>query len=60
MVVGLTLNLCAYDFVFQEIRVAEDPEYETLTLNVGKILRYPSLHGMYFIPSSNLYQIYKL
>ncbi|RYR58338.1 hypothetical protein Ahy_A05g024026 [Arachis hypogaea] len=28
-VVGLTLNLRAYDFVSQEIRAAEDPEFET-------------------------------
>uniref|UniRef100_A0ACD5X6L0 Uncharacterized protein n=1 Tax=Avena sativa TaxID=4498 RepID=A0ACD5X6L0_AVESA len=28
-VVGLALNLRAYDFVFQEIRAAEDPEFET-------------------------------
>ncbi|CAA2991162.1 photosystem II D2, partial (chloroplast), partial [Olea europaea subsp. europaea] len=28
-VVGLALNLCAYDFVSQEIRAAEDPEFET-------------------------------
>jgi photosystem II P680 reaction center D2 protein len=29
-VVGISLNLCAYDFVSQEIRAAEDPESETL------------------------------
>ncbi|TQD83237.1 hypothetical protein C1H46_031200 [Malus baccata] len=28
-VVGLALNLHAYDFVYQEIRAAEDPEFET-------------------------------
>ncbi|KAH7511692.1 hypothetical protein FEM48_Zijuj12G0003800 [Ziziphus jujuba var. spinosa] len=28
-VVGLALNLCAYDFVSQEIHVVEDPEFET-------------------------------
>ncbi|KAK2658676.1 hypothetical protein Ddye_005209 [Dipteronia dyeriana] len=28
-VVGLALNLCAYDFVSQEIHAAEDPEFET-------------------------------
>jgi photosystem II P680 reaction center D2 protein len=28
-VVGLALNLRAYDFVSQEIRVAEDPKFET-------------------------------
>lgn len=27
-VVGLALNLRAYDFVSQEIRAAEDPEFE--------------------------------
>ncbi|KAG9438608.1 hypothetical protein H6P81_021450 [Aristolochia fimbriata] len=30
-VVGLALNLRAYDFVSQEIRAAEDPEFETFT-----------------------------
>jgi len=39
-VVGLALNLRAYDFVSQEIRAAEDPEFETfytknLLLNEG-------------------------
>ncbi|KAF3622455.1 Photosystem II D2 protein [Capsicum annuum] len=29
-VVGLALNLCAYDFVSQEIRAAEDPDFVTL------------------------------
>jgi photosystem II P680 reaction center D2 protein len=29
-VVGLVLNLRAYDFISQEIRAAEDPEFETL------------------------------
>jgi len=29
-VVGLALNLRAYDFVSQKIRVAEDSEFETL------------------------------
>uniref|UniRef100_K3Y2P1 Photosystem II D2 protein n=1 Tax=Setaria italica TaxID=4555 RepID=K3Y2P1_SETIT len=28
-VVGLALNLHAYDFISQEIRAAEDPEFET-------------------------------
>ncbi|CAN6476861.1 unnamed protein product [Victoria cruziana] len=28
-VVGLALNLCAYDFISQEIRAAEDPKFET-------------------------------
>jgi hypothetical protein len=28
-IVGLALNLRAYDFISQEIRVAEDPEFET-------------------------------
>ncbi|KAJ7941031.1 Photosystem II CP43 reaction center protein [Quillaja saponaria] len=31
--VGLALNLRAYDFVSQEIRAAEDPEFETSTQN---------------------------
>jgi photosystem II P680 reaction center D2 protein len=30
-IVGLALNLRAYEFVSQEIRAAEDPEYETFT-----------------------------
>ena len=29
MHVGLALNLRAYDFVSQELRAAEDPEFET-------------------------------
>ncbi|KAK8370441.1 hypothetical protein V6Z11_A01G176600 [Gossypium hirsutum] len=34
-VVGLALNLCAYDFVSQEIRAAKDHEFETFyTKNV--------------------------
>jgi photosystem II P680 reaction center D2 protein len=32
-VVGLALNLRAYDFVSQEIRAAEDPEFETFYTN---------------------------
>ena len=28
-VIGLALNLWAYDFVSQELRAAEDPEFET-------------------------------
>ncbi|XLU96761.1 hypothetical protein S245_011113 [Arachis hypogaea] len=40
-VVGLALNLRAYDFVSQEIRAAEDPEFETfytknILLNEGR------------------------
>jgi photosystem II P680 reaction center D2 protein len=27
-IVGLALNLCVYDFVSQELRAAEDPEFE--------------------------------
>jgi photosystem II P680 reaction center D2 protein len=39
-VVGLALNLRAYDFVSQEIRATEDPEFETfytknIVLNEG-------------------------
>ena len=34
-IIGLALNLRAYDFVSQEIRAAEDPEFETFyTKNV--------------------------
>ena len=28
-IIGLALNLRAYDFISQEIRAAEDPEFET-------------------------------
>ena len=28
-IVGLALNLRAYDFISQEIKAAEDPEFET-------------------------------
>ena len=31
-IVGLALNLRAYDFVSQELRAAEDPEFETFIL----------------------------
>ena len=30
-IIGLALNLRAYDFVSQEIRAAEDPEFETFS-----------------------------
>ena len=34
-IIGLALNLRAYDFVSQELRAAEDPEFETFyTKNV--------------------------
>ena len=33
-IVGLALNLRAYDFVSQEIRAAEDPEFETFYLSL--------------------------
>ena len=47
-IVGLALNLRAYDFVSQEIRAAEDPEFETfytknILLNEGmRCLLYTS------------------
>ena len=28
-IIGIALNLRAYDFVSQELRAAEDPEFET-------------------------------
>lgn len=28
-VVGLALNLCTYDFIYEEIRATEDSEFET-------------------------------
>jgi photosystem II P680 reaction center D2 protein len=34
-VVGLALNLRAYDFVSQEIRAAEDPEFETFYTKIN-------------------------
>ena len=39
-IVGIALNLRAYDFISQELRAAEDPEFETfytknLLLNEG-------------------------
>jgi hypothetical protein len=42
-IVGLALNLRAYDFVSQELRAAEDPEFETfytknILLNEGIVL----------------------
>ena len=40
-VVGLALNLRAYDFVSQEVRAAEDPEFETFyTKNILLMLRW--------------------
>jgi hypothetical protein len=30
-IVGLALNLRAYDFVSQELRAAEDPEFEPIS-----------------------------
>ncbi|KAJ4732848.1 Photosystem II protein D2 [Rhynchospora pubera] len=45
-VVGLALNLRAYDFVSQEIRAAEDPEFETFyTKNILLKRRYSCLDG---------------
>ena len=33
-ILGLVFNLRAYDFVSQELKVAEDPEFETLILRI--------------------------
>jgi photosystem II P680 reaction center D2 protein len=33
-IVGLALNLRAYDFISQELRAAEDPEFETFYTNI--------------------------
>lgn len=42
-VVGLALNLRAYDFVSQELRAAEDPEFETFyTKNIGDVAHRPT------------------
>ncbi|KAH0437211.1 hypothetical protein IEQ34_026262 [Dendrobium chrysotoxum] len=50
-VVGLALNLRAYDFVSQEIRAAEDPEFETfytknILLNEGWIVSVDDLEDI--------------
>ena len=47
-IVGLALNLRAYDFVSQEIRAAEDPEFETfytknILLNEGMSISMSSV-----------------
>jgi photosystem II P680 reaction center D2 protein len=44
-VVGLALNLRAYDFVSQEIRAAEDPEFETFYTKTFFERRYPCMDG---------------
>jgi photosystem II P680 reaction center D2 protein len=45
-VVGLALNLRAYDFVSQEIRAAEDPEFETFYTKKSIIKRrYSCMDG---------------
>jgi hypothetical protein len=40
-VVGLALNLRAYDFVSQEIRAAEDPASTESNLSLCKFPRFP-------------------
>ncbi|KAG8498664.1 hypothetical protein CXB51_004984 [Gossypium anomalum] len=67
-VVGLALNLRAYDFVSQEIRAAEDPEFETFYTNYMshdegylRFFAYMSLFNtsmLGLVTSSNLIQIY--
>ena len=42
-IVGLALNLRAYDFVSQEIRAAEDPEFETSHTKYTFERRYESM-----------------
>jgi hypothetical protein len=44
-VVGLALNLRAYDFVSQEIRAAEDPEFETFYTKIIIKRRYSCMDG---------------
>jgi photosystem II P680 reaction center D2 protein len=45
-IVGLALNLRAYDFVSQELRAAEDPEFETFYTKIFFIKRrYSCLDG---------------
>ena len=43
-VVGLALNLRAYDFVSQEVRAAEDPEFETFYTKTKNITSVPTNH----------------
>lgn len=41
-VVGLVLNLCAYEFISQEIHAAEDPEFEifyTQNILLNEVIR---------------------
>jgi photosystem II P680 reaction center D2 protein len=44
-IVGLALNLRAYDFVSQELRAAEDPEFETFYKKYFIKRRYSCLDG---------------
>ena len=44
-IIGLALNLRAYDFVSQEIRAAEDPEFETFYTKNILIERGTDEHG---------------
>ncbi|ESW11247.1 hypothetical protein PHAVU_008G014100 [Phaseolus vulgaris] len=44
-VVGLAVNLCAYDFVSQEIRAAEYPEFETFNNKNILLKRYSCVDG---------------
>ncbi len=59
-IVGLALNLRAYDFVSQELRAAEDPEFETfytknILLNEGiRAWMAPQIN-----PTNNLYSLKK-
>ncbi|CAL5179695.1 unnamed protein product [Lathyrus oleraceus] len=54
-VVGLALNLRAYDFVSQEIRAAEDPEFETFyTQKYSLKRRYSCVDGDSDQPHENL------
>jgi photosystem II P680 reaction center D2 protein len=53
-VVGLALNLRAYDFVSQEIRAAEDPEFETFYTKSIIKRRYSCMDGRPTTPTSSI------
>ncbi|KAJ8425420.1 hypothetical protein Cgig2_032220 [Carnegiea gigantea] len=55
MLLGLALNLRAYDFVSQEIRVAEDPEFETFyTKNIllNEVLGFGGIYHTFLGPKT--------
>jgi hypothetical protein len=52
-IVGLALNLRAYDFVSQELRAAEDPEFETFYTKYFIKRRYSCLMAAQDQPHEN-------